>query len=654
MKKLARYGVVLTGLVVMANAKIRPEPSLHPERIEPWFHGHELLTAALTFFLTPGLWVFWYLGFTPSTGWELWAMGFLSLWAWTTLLRLFYCIVGRWFGFYNPNHFRYFLWVPWRPLWKVARVPLRWREEVKNFGTQASGGWMSFPDRLCLVHRSGDIFLGLHRACGMTLQQPAGINGERHVAIIAGAGSGKTSHAITWLTMHEGSAYIIDPKGVMARATAARMGRGAKGVFGKGATVRVLDPFGTSGLTSAWFNPFAQMERFVKRNGPASAVRYAMKIADGLIVRYGQENPFWPGSAKAFLVGLILYVFKYEPPERRTLTRLFELLCNGLAEKTQPGKNPFGALLRTMSECPDYGGVIAASANALADAGETTYGNVLITMREQLKWLNLPEVRTICEPSIFRDEVDLEQLVTARLILYVCAPVTDIRGPLAGWFRLLSVLGLYAFEDFQRRLTNPCLFVLDEFPSLGKIDSVEIAAPVMRSMGVRLCVIAQDIAQLRDVYPNTWEGFLGSAEAVLLMATNHQETLLYFERAVGTKLVKRKLDGGWLSQVPARFESRNEPVIYAEQLKRLLGRGVILVMLPGNRPFTTARASYFDYAPVYFFEPDRDHRERLLRRPTRRAFEALVPVKAAKPFIAPHEPKLLTAADQTQASREGD
>src|SRR5581483_11444254 len=196
-------------------------------------------------------------------------------------------------------------------------------------------------------------------------------------------------------------------------------------------------------------------------------------------------------------------------------------------------------------------------------------------------------------------------------------PVTDIRGPLSGWCRLLSVLALYAFEEMQQHLKYPTLFLLDEFPSLGRIESIEIAAPVMRSMGVRLCVIAQDIAQLRDVYPNTWEGFLGNAEVCKFMASNHQETLLYQERAYGTKLVRRKVDGGWPSKMPARHEHRNEPLIYAEQLKRFQGQGNMTLLRPDMRPSKTRRAPYFQYAPVYFYEADRDHREVWQRRLTR-------------------------------------
>lgn len=625
MRRVFVCTALILGLLVAFNIHTRPAPVLSLGGIFPALAGWKLLASAAAFALRPGLYALWYLGFTPSTPLEVGVMAAISLWAWGFLIRTPYAVIGTYFGFYNPNHFRYFLWLPWRPLWKIVRIPLRWREEVFKHSNEPTGGWAMLPEVLCLVHKAGDIFLSRARALGIALQQPVGITGDRHVAIIAGAGSGKTSHAITWLVMHEGSAFIIDPKGLMARTTARRMGEGGNGVFGKKMTVRVLDPFGLVNERLGWWDPFAQMEKFVRRNGPDSAVRYAMKIADGLILRYGQENPFWPGSAKQFLLGLILYVFFCEPPEKRNLVRLYELLYNGLPERTAAGKSPFGALLRAMSEMTAYGGVIAASANALADAGETTYGNILITMREQLKWLALPELRAICLPSATRKEVDLEQLVIGLLALYLSAPVTDIRGPLAGWFRLITVLALYAFEEMQRRLNRPCLFLLDEFPSLGKIESIEIAAPVMRSMGVRLCVIAQDIAQFRDVYTNTWEGFLGNAEVCVFMASNHQETLLYEERGLGTNLVRRKVDGGWPSNAPARHEHRNEPLMYAEQIKRFQGLGNMINIRPDARAFTTKRTPYFKYAPVYFYEPDRDHREVWQRRLTRAAFKALLP-----------------------------
>lgn len=43
----------------------------------------------------------------------------------------------------------------------------------------------------------------------------------------------------------------------------------------------------------------------------------------------------------------------------------------------------------------------------------------------------------------------------------------------------------------------------------------------MRSVGVRLWVIGQDLEQFEKVYPESWGGFIGNAEAVQFMGITH-------------------------------------------------------------------------------------------------------------------------------------
>jgi type IV secretory pathway TraG/TraD family ATPase VirD4 len=473
----------------------------------------------------------------------------------TTAVRLLFCAIGRLCGLYNPNWFYVFLWLPWRPLYRLLLVPRRWWEEMFRTGRRATARWTGVLEALTLVYRPGLIFLGRVRAFGIGLFQPVGVKGERHLVMIAGTGSGKTTQLITMLGLHKGSSFVIDPKGQIAKTIVSRMGQGGEGVIGKKGKVCVLDPYRlVNGWQSSCWNPFDEIDRAIARHGNRDvAVRYAMKFAEGLIIQYPRENPFWPGTAKDFLLALILHIHTTEPPQQRTLARLYDMLTNGIPERTEPGKSAFGAMLREMSRNQAFGGVIAASANTLADTGNDTFGNVLITMREQLKWLKLPEIRTLCQRSDFH----LEEMKTGTLNLFICAPVGDIRGALAGYFRLISVLSFYVFENIPGRLKHPCLFALDEMPSLGNIEAVATAAPVMRSYGVRLLAIAQDLEKLKAVYPDAWGGFIGNAEAVFWMGLEHQETLSYLSQRLGQRTFReRVIKGGAIMDHETPLERR--------------------------------------------------------------------------------------------------
>lgn len=588
------------------------------------------------------------LGITPETRGGVMMTILTNLYAWITAARLCYSIAGRWCGFFDPLHFRRFLLIPWRPVWRRVRKLLAWWSDLTKLSNRANGGWASVPDRLCLTFKPGDTFLGRHKIGGMAIQQPAGIDDESYVSIIAGPGTGKTTHAISWVVTHPGSALIIDPKGQIAKVTARRKSAGGPGVFGQGKKVRILDPMAqVQGFRSAKWNLFDQLRAAEQRRGPDAVVRYAMKAADGLVLRTGKEaNPFWPGISKEFLTGAILDVYTSEPIEAQSLGRLYDLICHGLPEARQkPGEDAIALWLWRMKNNKAYGGIIAASANALSDAGQETYGNILVTVREYLQWLKLPQVRRLSESGSAAEgtDVNLEDLAIDAsgpgMVLYLCAPASDIRGTMAGYFRLLTIMALAVFEDLQPKLQVPCLLILDEFPALGRIEVIQVAAGLMRSMGVRLALIAQDTGQLR-IYDNP-EAFIG-ASTCLFMGGGHLETLSYIERAAGIRTIRRKVPGG--GQGRDRYDMKDEPVVRAQDAKLLMGRGNIIVIRPFDRPLITRRTRYFDYMPVNVFDADRDFKEPLLRRLTRAVFTWLMPGDARTPNNAARTAERLKTA----------
>lgn len=563
--------------------------------------------------------------YVGGLGFTLLALFLFSWFFWVRSLRLSYCILGRAFGFYNPAHFSFFthLWLPWRIVFRYIWLPIaHWWEEMFFIGKKATARFAGPVESASLLYKEGDIFLGRYRGFGLPLFQPVGMNGNRHLVMIAGTGSGKTTQLITMLGLHIGNAFVIDPKGQIAKVIANRMGQGAPGVIGQGKKVCILDPTAmVKEHPSAKWNPFDEIEAAAnraraggRRNPDDAVVEFTQKIVDGLIIRRGKENPFWPGAARDFLFGLILFVYTREPRENRTLGRVYELLTVGLPKEPDEPENitGFDVLVYEMLESKEYGGVIATSAAGIRAAKGETGGSVLITMREQLQWLKRPALRTCCESSDFT----LEELKTGNLVLFLCAKASEIGGETAGWFRLLSSLAFAVFEDIEGGLQNPCLFVLDEFPQLGKIDAVERAAPLMRSMGVRLLCIAQDTKQIEDAGYSNWESFIGNSEACWFMATKHDATLLHLEKKLGRQTIMQKLDGPpWWFPFSRRL-SRHAPVerevMTAEQIRRFLGRGNVIV-IRDQRALALKPDPYFKALPVCFYEPDSDHKERPLR-----------------------------------------
>lgn len=435
------------------------------------------------------------------------------------------------------------------------------------------------------------IFLGRLRMWGLPFFQPVGIQGERHIGMIAGSGSGKTTNLITWLALHIGNFFAPDSDGTMTKALYGKLREKGKRVF-------KLDPYNlVPYITGAHWNPLDEITVAVARHGEDVAVRFARTIAEGLIREDNSKQPYFTNTARTFLTGLILYVWRYE--ERKTIVRVRELLAGGLPEKAQADESPFAVLLWEMSQCNDFGGVISSAASTISTAKSSGGGNhSLSTALDQTAFLDYPEVRRICESSDF----SVEELKTGNASLFIVAPAGDMKTKLSGWFRLLTVLTLYSFENIPGKLENPTLFALDEMPSMGRIEAVEQAAPVMRKYGVRLLAVAQDIEQLRTTYPEKWGGFLGNAEAEIYMGTNHLETLEYIHKRLGRCTRVEKVKG----EEKPRYQQVERDVMDPDQIAKFLdaGKQNMLVIRNGRSPLKLKQARYYKELPVSMYHGD--------------------------------------------------
>ena len=502
-------------------------------------------------------------------------------------------------------------------------IVCRWWEEIFSFGKKSTAGWASLLETLTLVYRPGHVLLGRFRAFGRGWFQPIGMKVERHLAMIAGTGSGKTVMLVLLLALHRGSSFVIDPKGQITKVLYRRFGPGGGGIFGKKFKRALLDPFNiVKGIPTSSWNAFVDMARFEEMHGPETVVRFAAKLAEGLIKReIADTKPFFVNSAKAFIRALIIFVYVNYDLSRRSLVLMRDLLTQGMTEGCPPDKDPFDWLLFQMSECTAYGGIVAGASRAIAQGSKGGSGDVLATAREQTVWLDLPEIRAISERSDFY----LDELKTSNLNLSVVANATDVKDQLSGYFRTMTVAMLYVFENLPGRMKVPCFTVLDEFPSLGNIAAIETSAALMRSYGVRLLPVAQDVSQLAKVYPGTWTSFLGGADFVWYMSTNHQPTLNHIEEMLGKITREVKVGRKLFSWRSGRSQRTETSLLTADQIKRFLDkdRGNIICARNGKRPLRLKMVPYFQELPVCFYDRDRDFREAPLRALTRLCFRSV-------------------------------
>ena len=89
---------------------------------------------------------------------------------------------------------------------------------------------------------------------------------------------------------------------------------------------------------------------------------------------------------------------------------------------------------------------------------------------------------------------------------------------------------------------SPVLFVLDEFASLGHMRQIEDAAGQIASYGVKLWPILQDLGQLKALYKERWETFMGNAGVLQFFGNNDLTTLEWISKRLGTTTIEQDPD----------------------------------------------------------------------------------------------------------------
>ncbi len=560
--------------------------------------------------LLPGIYIAWLSGLPPDDiAFQAIAYG-VNISLYVFVARTILISTARVLGLYHPAQYRYWPRLPWRTFmrgWVNLRI---WFERTFLMGSRATGGFANALETLTLMYKPGQVLLGRAFAWGFGLLQPVGIKVERHLFMYAMTGAGKTTALITILSTWQNSVLCVDPKAQITNALFRHDWR----------TWVVLDPYGISMAVSACLNFIDCIKEAMERDGPKAAVLWAIRTAQALIITpASSRTPYFTDTARGFLVGVILHVMSYHPEEEHNLPYIRKLLTNGYRiydEKTGTEETTSDEaqqlLLRAMANNPAFDGAIAGAAAAMASASGDTGGNIRSTLQEQTKWLDIPAVRDV----LCNTTMPLSDLKTRNDVVFsLTAPVLSIREELAPLCRLLTNMTAYTFEAVKEK-NGQCLTIVDELPSQGYNETLEVMLAVARSYGQTILGISQNIELMKKVYPKSWATFSGEADAVFWMATNHNDTAACLAQTLGKKSHVTK------DPYSGRKNYREVAVMDTDQSKRFLSPGSnnLIVTRAGSRALKLKNEPYFKALPVWKYAADPDHKEAFFRRIMRKLF----------------------------------
>ncbi|WP_042839139.1 type IV secretory system conjugative DNA transfer family protein, partial [Xanthomonas phaseoli] len=154
------------------------------------------------------------------------------------------------------------------------------------------------------------------------------------------------------------------------------------------------------------------------------------------------------------------------------------------------------------------------------------------------------------------------------------------------------------------------LLLLDEFPSLGRLDWFEEALAYIAGYGIKAYLIMQDIPQLTKAYTRE-ESVLSNCHVRVAYAPNKIETAEWMSRMTGTAtIIKEKITvsgkrfGSVLDNVSTSYDEQQRPLLTPDECMRLpgpvkdkdgniLAAGELLVFAAGHAPIRGTQILYF-------------------------------------------------------------
>lgn len=325
---------------------------------------------------------------------------------------------------------------------------------------------------------------------------PVMLSDEGHLVTIAPTGAGKGVGAIIpTLLRYDGPVIVVDPKGENVAVTARRRRE-------MGQAVRVIDPMGLTGEQCDRLNPLDAIEAFT-----ACDVDDVAALVSTLFSDYtDSRNTYWYNRAKDLIIGAVLYVLADEPPEKRTLCRVREIV----GQVTAPDSAAVAAMVASSHPEAQLVG------RSLTGPHQETLGSIVSVALDALGFLRGGEVQHSVSASTF-SLATVTDGDPVSIFLVLPPDKLESHAPL---LRLWIGTLMNALVRRRRKPPRPTLFILDEAAQLGTLPQLRTAMTLMRGYGVQTWSFWQDVSQLHRLYPDDWPTMLSNCKVIQAFGAN--------------------------------------------------------------------------------------------------------------------------------------
>ena len=447
----------------------------------------------------------------------------------------------------------------------------------RNYRRREEHGSAKWGDAKTLNKKYADKNFSSNKLLTQTVR--IGLDGKKHrrnlnVLVCGGSGAGKTRFYCKINAMQcdaETSMVILDPKGEIVRDVGGLLEK-------KGYEVRVLDLINMH--RSHCYNPFVYLR------DDNDVQRLVTNLFKATTPKGSQsQDPFWDTAASMLLLSLIFYL-KYEaPPDEQNFPMVMELLRAGeVREDDDSYVSPLDELFDRLEMVnPEH---IALKYYRDYHSGSAkTLKSIQITLAARLEKFNLESLAGLTAT----DDLDLPSLGEKQVALFALIPDND-----TSFNFLVSILYTQLFQQlfyladhkYGGSLPVHCHFIMDEFANVSLPDDFDKILSVMRSRGVSVSIILQNMAQLKALFEKQWESIVGNCDSFLYLGGNEQSTHKYVSELLGKETIDTNTYGkseGRSGSYSTNYQISGRELLDASEV-RMLDNRYALLFIRGERP----------------------------------------------------------------------
>ena len=408
-----------------------------------------------------------------------------------------------------------------------------------------------------------------------------------NVLVIGGSGAAKTRSYVKPNILEANTNYVItDPKMEVLTATGGWL-------KSQGYDIRVLNLVNLE--QSDGYNPF----RYLRDE--KDALRLVNNLIQATTPKNSHESdPFRTKAETALLQAIILMLFHEAPEYEQNFSMVMRVLEYAeVKEEDEEYVSPLDLLFQAM-ERDDPNSVAVHQYKVFKMAAGKTSKSILVSTAVRLAPFNLPQIQAITN----HDDMDLYTLGEKKVALYAVIPDND-----NSFNFLVSLLYAQAFQALyysadqihHGALPHHVHFVLDEFSAMP-LPGFTRELATMRSRNISASTIIQNMAQIKELYKDSWETIPGNSDTILYLGGNEASTHKYISEALGKSTIDTKTHGqtkGKTGSWTTNFQISGRELLTPDEVRGLDNRYAIL-FIRGARPVMDLKYELMDHPAIRY------------------------------------------------------